>query len=173
MNLWRVGGFVGGAVDVQVLSPTVEAIRDTASQSAPVLVALSLVSGSATVGGNFVVVTGIQADGTVGIADPNPAYNRATLDDYLVGFSVNGLTVRGVITGAVRLWPRVPAAGGFLVAANGAIDIASPAGTCGVTLELPRPRFTRREHTPAILWRILVFELRSRPIWNKIRGKPH
>ena len=77
VNLWRAGGFVGGAIDVQVLSPTLDAIRDTASQSAPVLVALALTSGSAAVGGNFVVVTGIQADGTVMIADPNPGLRHA------------------------------------------------------------------------------------------------
>ena len=60
------------------------------------------------------------------------------LDDYLAGFVVNGVTVRGVISGAVRLWPRTPVGGGFLVASNAATSVSSGAGVCGLTLELPK-----------------------------------
>ncbi|HUS06337.1 MAG TPA: hypothetical protein VMZ52_08580 [Bryobacteraceae bacterium] len=138
VNLWRVGAFVANNLDVRVEMPDVGAIRNLAAQGSPVLLALLLKSGGAAAGGHYVVATGVASDGTILIHDPNPVFGRANLNDYFTGFTVNGATYTGALTGAARLRPVSPSPAGFLVSsASQKIDISSRAGNCGPTFEVP------------------------------------
>lgn len=131
VNLWRLSGFAGNAVDVSIEKADLATVKDLVGQGSPVLLALSLTNG----GSHFVVATGVGADGNIAIADPNPVYGRSALNDYLGGFTAGGQTVKATLTGAARLVPRVPKTGGFVVAVNAAVEISSPSGSCGQSFE--------------------------------------
>lgn len=137
VNLWRVGGFVGNAVDVSAEKPDSNNIRDLVAQGSPVILGLTLGSGASQLGSHFVVATGVASDGSIQIMDPNPAYNKTSLNDYANGFQAAGVTVQGTVTAAVRLLARTPKAPGFLIATNASVNITAPAGDCGVNLEFP------------------------------------
>jgi uncharacterized protein (TIGR03437 family) len=108
-------------------------IGDLVGSGSPVLLALSLGS----LGSHFVVATGINADGSWQIADPNPAFAQTNLNAYLNGFSAGGQTIHGTVTGAVLLLPRTPSYPGFVVASNAPVTLTSAAGSCGPTLQFP------------------------------------
>jgi uncharacterized protein (TIGR03437 family) len=137
VNLWRVGAFVSNSVTVQMtvqITPfTSTAVADLVAAGSPVLLALSLGSP----GSHFVVAFGINADGSLAIADPNPAFAQTNLNGYLNGFSAGGQTIQGTVTGAVRLLPQQPASPGFVVASNAPVALTSAAGSCGPTLQFP------------------------------------
>ena len=133
VNLWRVPAFVGNSVTVSVEPPDLGRVRDLISQGYPVLLALALSSQGAALGGHYVVATGIAADGTLLIMDPNPAFARSNLNDYLTGFA----GIQGTLAGAVRLIPQPSVTPGFLLAGNPVFDIGSPRASCGINLDLP------------------------------------
>ncbi len=133
VNLWRLASFAGNALDVAALPPDIIRVRDILSGGVPVLLALSIATNGLAAGGHFVVATGIAADGSVVIMDPNPAFGKSNLNDYLAGYA--GVT--GTLAGAVQIAPRIPVSRGFLVAGTPAFEISSPTGTCGVNLDLP------------------------------------
>jgi len=133
VNLWRLGSFVGNALDVRVQNPDLEHVRDLLSGGSPVLLALSLTVQGAPAGGHYVVAIGEAGDGSVSIMDPNPAFGKTNLNDYLSGFG----GVKGTITGAVQLLPQVPVSRGFLVVGPPVFDLGSFLGTCGINLDLP------------------------------------
>lgn len=133
VNLWRVGAFIGNSLSVSVEQPDLNHVRDLLAQGYPVLLALSLNSSGVPVGGHYVVGMGVAADGGVTIMDPNPAFGRPNLNDYLSGLG----GVSGTVVGAVRLVPRAPVTSGFLVAGGTVFDVISPAGACGTNLDLP------------------------------------
>ncbi len=81
-------------------------------------------------GSHFVVATGIAADGSLLISDPDPSFGQTNLNGYL-----NGLAT---LAGAVRLLPQAPAIpNGFLIVSNAAVQVSSVAGICGTTLAFP------------------------------------
>jgi uncharacterized protein (TIGR03437 family) len=131
MNLWRVGAFVGNNLDVQVQPADLNVVRDLVAAGSPVLLALSL----GPAGSHFVVATGIAADGSLSIADP--AFAQTNLTSYLKGFSAAVGTIKGALSGAVRLLPQAPASAGFLVVANQPFTISSPSSPCGHLLQFP------------------------------------
>jgi uncharacterized protein (TIGR03437 family) len=133
VNLWRVGAFVSNSLSVQIEPITLTAIGNLVASGSPVLVALSL----GNLGSHFVVAFGINADGTLQIADPNPAFAQTDLNAYLTGFSAGGQTIQGTVTGAVLLLPQAPTSPGFVVAANAPVTLTSAAGSCGPTLQFP------------------------------------
>jgi uncharacterized protein (TIGR03437 family) len=142
VNLWRIGGMAGGRLDVSIEAPDVAAVRDLLAQGSPALLALSLTANGAPAGGHYVVAIGVAADGSVLIRDPNPGLGRASLNEYLAG----GAASQAALAGVIRLLPRTPAPGGFLVAAISqpagaleplALDVASAAGPCGTFADLP------------------------------------
>ncbi len=133
VNLWRLGAFVSNNLDVRVEQTNLNTVRDLVAGGCPVLLALSL-SG---LGSHFVVATGIAADGSVAIADPNPAFAQTNLNGYLNGFRVGAVNVQGTLTAVARLLPQAPNAPGFLVASDAPVAISSVAGTCGTTLQFP------------------------------------
>jgi uncharacterized protein (TIGR03437 family) len=127
VNLWRVGTFVAGNIDVSVEQADLDTVRSLVAQGSPVLLALAL---SNNQGSHFVVATGIGADGSVVIADPDPSFGQTNLNGYLNG----GAT----LAGAVRLLPQSPAfPNAFLIVSNGPVQVSSVAGTCGTTLAFP------------------------------------
>jgi len=132
VNLWRVGAFVSNYLTVQIEPAALTTVADLVASGSPVLVALSL----GNLGSHFVVAFGINADGSLQIADPNPAFAQTNLNAYLNGFSAAGQTVTGTVTGAVLLSPQTPASPGFVVAANAPVTLTSAAGSCP-TLQFP------------------------------------
>ncbi len=133
VNIWRLGAFVSDSLTVEIEPFDMNSIRDLVVSGAPVLVALSL----GNLGSHFVVASGVAADGSILIADPNPAFAQTSLNGYLNGFTASGQTIRGTPTGAVRLLPQAPQSPGFVVAANTSIALASAAGSCGSALTFP------------------------------------
>jgi uncharacterized protein (TIGR03437 family) len=131
VNLWRVGAFAGNNVDVHVEPADLTGVRDLVAAGAPVLLALSLGGG----GSHFVVAMGVAADGSLAIADP--AFAQTSLTSYLNGFTATGGTIKGTLSGAVRLLPQPPASAGFQVIANQPFTISSPSGPCGQLLQFP------------------------------------
>jgi uncharacterized protein (TIGR03437 family) len=113
VNLWRVGAFTGGGIDVSVERADTNAVRDLVAGGSPVLLALT-----GPLGANFAVATGIASSGSLVLADPNPA-----------------ATSQATLIGAARLLPRAPASPGFLVASTAPAAVASVAGVCGQTLQ--------------------------------------
>src|SRR5258708_38647636 len=65
--------------------------------------------------------------------DPNPAFGKSNLNDYLSGFG----GVKATIAAAVQMIPKVPVSRGFLVVGRLIFDISSVAGACGLNLDLP------------------------------------
>lgn len=127
VNLWRVGSFVAGNIDVSIEQADLNTIRSLVAQGSPVLLALAL---SNNQGSHFVVATGIAPDASVLISDPDPSFGQTNLNGYL-----NGLAT---LAGAVRLLPQAPAfPTSFLIVSNSALQLSSVAGTCGTTLSFP------------------------------------
>jgi len=138
VNLWRLGSFVGGGLDVSVEQTDMAALRDLLAQGRPLLLALALSSNDAPAGAHFVVAIGVSADAGILIHDPNPAFGRTSLNEYLGGFSVGSQAWKGTLTGAVRLLPQAPSPTGFLaVAGNTPFQVSCAAGLCGRTVEWP------------------------------------
>ena len=73
-------------------------LRSLVAGGSPVLLALALAGNQ---GSHFVVATGVAADGSVLISDPDPSFGQTNLNGYL-----NGLAT---LAGAVRLLPQAPA----------------------------------------------------------------
>lgn len=133
-NLWRLSNFAAGNLEVSGVAPNLNAIRDQLGQGNPLLLTLALPAGG---GYHSVVATGLASDGGVTILDPNAAYNRTNLNEYLNGFSAGGVAVKAALAGAVRMLPRTPVAPGFLVISTASAVIASPAGACGDAFNIP------------------------------------
>jgi uncharacterized protein (TIGR03437 family) len=136
VNLWRVGAFVGGNVDVSIEKADLGAVRDWISQGAPLVLELGLSSNGSRAGAHYVVATGVGADGAIAIMDPNPALARTNLNDYLAGFTAASTSWKGTLEQVVRLIPRAPLSRGFLVTGKTPATISSAAGTCGAPLAL-------------------------------------
>ncbi|HTB12143.1 MAG TPA: Ig-like domain-containing protein [Bryobacteraceae bacterium] len=127
VNLWRLGGFVAGNIDVSIEQTDLGTLRSLVAGGSPVLLALAIAGNQ---GSHFVVATGVAGDGSLLIADPDPSFGQTNLNGYL-----NGLAT---LTGAVRLLPQAPAyPSSFLIVSNAAVQLASVAGTCGTTLAFP------------------------------------
>ena len=138
VNLWRLGEFVGGNLQVIPEKTDPAAIRDRLAAGAPVLLALALESAGGPLGAHFVVATGVREDGRILVHDPNPALARTVLEEYLTGFQAAGKPVFARITAALRLAPGAASPTGFLVAATGvSFELASAEGPCGQTVEWP------------------------------------
>jgi len=143
VNLWRAAQFAG--MDVTVETPSLAAIADCLGAGAPVLVSLGLSLNGANAGGNFVVATGVAADGSILIQDPNPIFGKSDLNSYLNGFTGPGGAWTGAILGVVRFTTTQPSARRFMAGAVSqpvavmhgfALNVTSPYGACGQPLTL-------------------------------------
>lgn len=136
VNLWRLGAFVGGNLDVSIEKADLNTVRDWIAQGAPLVLELAMSLNGTYAGAHYVVATGIGADGSIAIMDPNPAFGKANLNDYLAGFATSSAQWKGTLDQVVRLVPRAPVTAGFLVAGKTPVMISSPAGVCGTALKL-------------------------------------
>ena len=138
VNLWRLAGFVAGNLQISPEKPEPPAVRDLLAQGAPVLLALALNLEGRPAGAHFVIATGVRADGAILIQDPNPAFGRTLLEEYLSGFALSGKTWQGSLTAALRLIPATASPTGFLVVGGEvSFEVTSATGRCGQTLEWP------------------------------------
>ncbi len=133
VNLWRVGAFAGNNVIVSVETPSLNAVADLVNAGWPVLLALSIPG----LGSHFVVADGVASDGSILIADPNPAFAQADLNGYLNGFAAGSQSIQATLAGAIRLLPASPNQPGFLVASNAPASVSSTSGTCGQPFAFP------------------------------------
>ncbi|MGH9719917.1 MAG: hypothetical protein ACRD8O_06865, partial [Bryobacteraceae bacterium] len=145
LNLWRLAAFVNNQIDLSAEPTDLPSLRSLLAEGSPVLLSLTLTSGAATFGGNVVAAIGIAGDGSILIHDPDPAYARSNLTDYLNGFVAGNRQVRGTIAGALRFNLKAPPATGFLLASvaepfdaaqSFSIDVLSAAGSCGRNFEV-------------------------------------
>jgi uncharacterized protein (TIGR03437 family) len=144
VNLWRAAEFTGG-VDIAISPATVPAVADLVAQGSPVLLSLALSRNGAPAGGHFVVAIGVAANGAIVIHDPNPFFARASLAEYLRGFTAGGANWAAELRGAADLSLRAASATRFMLAALSqsevllkllAMDIQSASGACGAALDL-------------------------------------
>ena len=135
VNLWRLGTFAGGGVDVVPIGTDLASIREAATSGTPVLLALSVANGANDPVLHVVVATGINPDGSVAVHDPDASFGQTNLSSYLNGFGA----WKGTVTGAAQVFARQPSPTGFVVRTAGTFSLRSPAGECGVTFELVGP----------------------------------
>jgi uncharacterized protein (TIGR03437 family) len=144
VNLWRAADFTGG-VDVAAYTPTTAIIADLLAQGQPALISLELLRNGSSAGGHFVAAIGVAGDGSIVIQDPNPFFARASLSDYLSGFSAGGATWTATLGGVVQFAPRSPAATRFLAGALSqpaslmqslALAVQSAVGACGIPVDM-------------------------------------
>lgn len=137
VNLWRLGAFTGGNLGIAVDKADLASIRDAVVQGAPALLSLSLTANGAPAGSHFVVATGVDAEGAIVIHDPNPAFARERLSEYLNGFAVGSASYKAALAGVARILPQGSVEGGFLVtAAKARISVQSASGPCGDPFEM-------------------------------------
>jgi uncharacterized protein (TIGR03437 family) len=144
VNLWRAADFTGG-LDVVPAGASLAAVSDLLGQGEPVLLSLSVSLNGATVGGHYVIATGINTDGSIVIQDPNPFFARSNLNDYLIGFSNAAGAWKASVAGLVRFVVRPPGATRFLLGAVSqpvsliaglTLSATSAAGACGPPLQM-------------------------------------
>jgi uncharacterized protein (TIGR03437 family) len=141
VNFWRLVNFTGSNLFISAESSDPNTVRTLTAGGDPVLLSLALTQDGAASGGTTVVATGIAADGSLTILDPNPSFGRANLNDYLNGFTAGGHAFQATVLSALRLLPRSPSASGFLLDAISqptnafpTLAIQSAAGGCSAPL---------------------------------------
>jgi uncharacterized protein (TIGR03437 family) len=132
VNLWRVGAFTGASLEVHAETATPDIVRDLVVAGFPVLLEITLASG----GMHFVDAYGIASDGSILISDPNPTWAQTNLMGYLNGFTSGGATIKGSLTGAIRLLPQPLANAEFVAVANAPISLTSVSGPCAAAIQI-------------------------------------
>jgi uncharacterized protein (TIGR03437 family) len=130
-NPWIATLFAGvGGVSIE--TPTLDRVRDLLNGGSPVVLALSVQQDGTAAGGVAIDAIGVNADGSIVIADPNPVYGRFSLSDYLSGFTSQGHTIQGALSAAIRILPVSTTPNGFVSASqiSALAAVSSPAGPC-------------------------------------------
>jgi len=140
-NPWVAMKFAGVAGGISVETPSLAHVIDLLNTGSPLVLELSVLVDGAPAGGAAVVAIGINGDGSIAIADPNPAFGRTSLADYLGGFSAQGHNIQGSLAGVIRIAPGLTAPGGFVSAApaSSAESGASLAGSCTNSIDIADP----------------------------------
>jgi uncharacterized protein (TIGR03437 family) len=138
-NPWVAMQFAGVAGGISIEPANVAHALDLVNAGSPIVLELSLLIDGAPGGGTAVNAIGINADGTIAIADPNPTFGQTSLSGYLKGFSVQGHTIQASLSGIIRIVPGLTAPAGFVSAAfaNSAPSASSPAGACPNLIDIP------------------------------------
>jgi uncharacterized protein (TIGR03437 family) len=123
VNLWRLGGFVGGGLTIRTEPAEESRIRDLLAAGIPPILAVRIRLGETFVGSHFVAAIGVAANGAIQVHDP--VFKLETLTDFAQG------ALRGELTGVVSLLPQTPESTGFLLAATADLRIETPTGKCG------------------------------------------
>lgn len=108
-NAGRLAAFVSGNLDISVDPTDLPSLRDFVSQGTPVLLALTP-NGQPTA---FAVATGVDQNGNLTLADPNPATNYTVVP--------GGVS----ITGAMRLIVRTPSPRAYMLSGNASAALFS------------------------------------------------
>lgn len=135
VNLWRVHGYAGGAVQVSVAPPTQDTVRDLLGLGIPSVVGLNLTRNGVPAGSHFVVATGVASNGAILIHDPSPLFGRGSLNELLDSFSAGGQTWKGALASVVRFRAEPDSAGAFLVYGNVPAAVRGADGDCGLGLD--------------------------------------
>ena len=137
VNPWVAAQFAGLNASVTVSPASLEQIRDALSTGSPVGVLLNISLDGKPAGSTAVSAIGAGADGSLLISDPNPAYARTTLGDYLTGFSAQGRAVTATLGSLLRV-TTAPRAGGFVVGAplRAGLAVRSVAGACAAGIDI-------------------------------------
>jgi uncharacterized protein (TIGR03437 family) len=140
-NPWRVLNFASNLLDIAVEDPTLAALREVANADTPVIIGLELLRNGQPAGVHFVSAFGVAADGDLLISDPNPAWGRITLSQYLTGFAVteSGVSnnLRATLGAAFRFVPRPANPSVFLLSSSTRFTVASPGAPCSRVLSWP------------------------------------
>jgi uncharacterized protein (TIGR03437 family) len=117
-NPWAAAQFAGASLVLE--SPSLDHTRDVVASGAPLILILKPQGG----GSVAVTATGINADGTVAIADPSPAAPVATLDAWLASGAI--------LTAALRISTPLAAPAPFVVSTlmSAGATLGSMAGGC-------------------------------------------
>ena len=131
-NPWVAAQFAKASLFSE--STSSEHMLDLAGAGTPFIAVLRLTLDGAEIGSSAVDVTGVNADGSLVISDPDSSYVRNSLSDYLNGFAYQGHLVRGVVTAVLRVGPLPAAAGSypFVIASPlaASASAASSQGSC-------------------------------------------
>ncbi len=131
-NPWIAARYANTGVSLE--TATTDHLRDLLNAGSPAIVNLNLAVDGGPSAGASVVAIGVNGDGSIAIADPNPSFARTSLTDYLNGFPLNSHIVTGKLASIVRFIAIQGSAGAapFTVASQlGAGEAtASPAGAC-------------------------------------------
>jgi uncharacterized protein (TIGR03437 family) len=175
VNLWRLVNFTGSSLYVSVENTDLTSIRTLTAAGDPVLLNLSLTQDGTPASGTTVVATGIAADGSVTILDPNTTFAQTDLNSYLNGFTVNGHAYRGTVLSALRLLPRNPPVAGFVVESisqpqtvNSSLSIQSAAGNCSSTLAIQNAYVSGSALPSPILTSQFVFCDGTQPVYQAV-----
>ncbi len=138
-DLPRALSFVSDAADFEPLPAELNAIRDSVNLRSPVLLGLMLRSADQDRGAHYVVATGVAPDGSILIYDPSPDWNRASLAEYLNGFTSLGRNWTGRLLHALRLRLEPRSRRAFLVHGPGgaAVALSAPSPSRGYVLRIP------------------------------------
>ena len=138
-NPWVAMQFAGVAGGISAEPANVPHILDLVNAGSPLVLELSVLVDGIPAGGVAVNAIGVNADGTIAIADPNPAFAQASLSGYLSGFSAQGHTIRASLSGVIRIAPALTAPAGFVAAAaaSSAVSAASASGACSNSIDIP------------------------------------
>lgn len=131
-NPWIAAFFANAGVTLE--TATLDHLRDLLNAGSPAIVNLNLAVDGVASDGASVTAIGVNGDGSIAIADPNPSFARTSLIDYLTGFSLNGHVVSGKLTSIVRFVssPVATGAAPFTVASqlSAGEATASAMGAC-------------------------------------------
>lgn len=151
-NIWRVGRFVGGNVEISPQKTDPTSIRALVAGGSPLILAMRVTS-EAQRGSHFVVATGIGTDGSVQINDPDPMFGRTRLAEYVEGFSAGGRKWTGEVAAVLRVVPGAMPRGAFAVLTWGpTLRLSSRSGECGSEFSWPaQPVSANQGQDPGVL----------------------
>jgi uncharacterized protein (TIGR03437 family) len=132
LNPWVAAQFSSGTLNIQ--PATQSAVRDLVASGNPVIVNLSLTIDGKPGGGASANAIGVASDGSILLADPNPATAQSSLNAFLNGFQAQGHTYAATIQSVLSISPAQyqASAAPFTVSSQlpAGAAIASAAGNC-------------------------------------------
>ncbi len=145
-NPWIAMKFTGVTGGISIEAANLPHVLDLLTAGSPLVLELSVTVDGAPGGSAMVDAIGVNADGSIAIADPNPAFGQGSLNGYLYGFSAGGHNIQGSLTGVIRIAPGLSAPQGFVSAApaSSGQSAASPAGACANSIDLGDPVLSGR-----------------------------
>ncbi len=152
-NLARVPAFAGAGAVFEFGKPEPETIRDWLADGSPVLVALRMTADTQPVGMHYIVARGVAGNGGILAFDPAPFFGRASVNDFLSGFSAGGRVWRGSIASVARLLLRPPGPGFHYLRSTAPITVFAEQGSCSAAQAwLDRPATLSPGKEPQPWW---------------------